>query len=282
MALIKLFLNYPLFQFGTLVITPLSFFNFILVFCIAICAAKIVKGLLRKRLSVGAGYQFVILRIVSYAVFFLVFLAGLQTLGIDLTSFTVIAGAVGVGIGLGLQSIVNNFFSGLVILSEGLIQIGDRVKVGGIEGYVRNIGARSTVVMSRDNVFMVVPNAEFITNQVSRWGRGDEQAYSLFVQMPIAFGSDIDRVTSVLLDVARSNPHLIKNPSPTVSIDSLAQGYLMMSLNFSTVDRMHQESSLKTELYSAILRRFTQEGISLGHQKIDIAMTDRVQVEVHP
>ena len=115
----------------------------------------------------------------------------LQLVGINFTSLAFVAGAVGVGIGFGLQNIVNNFVSGLIILAERPIAIGDRVEVGGVAGRITRMSLRSTTVVTNDNISIIVPNANFITHPVTNWSHGDPRV-QIRLAVGVAYGSDLE------------------------------------------------------------------------------------------
>src|SRR5579862_7669987 len=152
----------PLFQLGQTWVSLMTIVDFLVVILIVIVTSRLVRRLLRTRVLVhtklDVGQQYSVARIVSYIVLVLGLLIGLETVGINLSSLAVIAGALGVGIGFGLQNIVSNFVSGLIILGERPIQIGDRVDIGNNTiGRVERIGARATHVLTNDNIMIIVP-----------------------------------------------------------------------------------------------------------------------------
>ena len=139
--------------------------------------------------------------IVRYVIITLGALVILQSAGIDLTSLNVLVGAVGVGLGFGLQNITNNFFSGLILLFERPIKMGDRVEIGGVVGEVREIGARATTIVTDESVAMIVPNSQFVSERVTNWSRPDKlTAYTL--SFHVSHTSDPELVRQVLLAAA--------------------------------------------------------------------------------
>ena len=141
---------------------------------------------------------------------------------------TVFAGAVGVGIGFGLQNIASNFISGLVILAERPITIGDRVEVAGVTGQVQQIRARSTVILTNDNITMIVPNTKFIDSPVTNWTYGDPRV-RFRIPVGVAYGSDLEKVRNDLIEVARENSHVLPHPAPTVFLESSAKARSILS-----------------------------------------------------
>src|SRR5205085_2256783 len=154
----------------------------------------------------------------------------LDNAGIHLGTLTVFAGAVGVGVGFGLKNIASNFISGLLILAERPITIGDRIEVAGIAGQVRQIRARSTVIMTNDNIAMIVPNKDFIDSPVKNWTYGDPRV-RFRIPVGVAYGSDPARVREALLGAARENPNTLQDPAPSVFLDKFGES----SINFELV-----------------------------------------------
>jgi small-conductance mechanosensitive channel len=137
-------------------------------------------------------------------------------------ALTVFAGAVGVGIGFGMQNIVGNFISGLVILAERPITIGDRVEVAGLVGQVELIRARSTVIRTNDNIAMIVPNSKFIDSPVTNWTYGDPRV-RFRIPVGVAYGSNIDKVRAALVAAGKENPHTLSDPEPSVFLEKFGE-----------------------------------------------------------
>ena len=153
----------------------------------------------------------------------------LDNAGIHVATLTVFAGAVGVGIGFGLQNIASNFISGLVILAERPITIGDRVEVAGVTGQVQQIRARSTVILTNDNITMIVPNTKFIDSPVTNWTYGDPRV-RFRIPLGVAYGSDLDKVRDALIEVAREDSHVLDEPEPTVFLETFVDSSINLEL----------------------------------------------------
>ncbi len=170
------------------------------------------KRFLFNRFLVNSGLdralQYAIAQIVSNLVLIVGIFIVLENTGIHLGALTVFAGAVGVGIGFGLQNIASNFISGLVILAERPITIGDRVEVAGLAGQVELIRARSTVIRTNDNIAMIVPNSKFIEEPVTNWTYGDPRV-RFRIPVGVAYGSDVNKVREALIAAGQSNPHVL-------------------------------------------------------------------------
>src|SRR3989454_12055114 len=176
------------------------------------------KRFLFNRLLAQSGLdrslQYAIAQVVSNIVLVVGIVIVLENTGIHLAALTVFAGAVGVGVGFGLQNIASNFISGLVILAERPITIGDRVEVAGITGQVEHIRARSTVIRTNDNIMMIVPNTKLIDSPVTNWTYGDRRV-RFRIPVGVAYGSDVTKVREALIAVAHENPHTLKEPGPS-------------------------------------------------------------------
>lgn len=203
--------------------------------------------------------------VVRYLVLALGFLAILQTSGINLTSLNVLAGALGVGVGFGLQNIVSNFVSGLIIMFERLVKVGDQIVIGTIEGEVTEIGARRTTVLTRDNVSVIVPNTRFITENVANLRYRDEVRVRVHVQVTVPAGIDAQLVRRLLLEAAGENSHVLAAPPPQVHLaayrDNGAMAFELLAWN---IDMVGERAALVSELNFQVGEKFARHGIRLG------------------
>src|SRR3989454_2281659 len=176
------------------------------------------KRFLFNRLLAQSGLdrslQYAIAQVVSNIILVVGIVIVLENTGIHLAALAVFAGAVGVGVGFGLQNIASNFISGLVILAERPITIGDRIEVAGIAGQVGDIPARSTLICTHHKIMMIVPNTKFIDSPVTNWTYGDRRV-RFRIPVGVAYGSDVPTVRDALLAVANENPHTLKEPAPS-------------------------------------------------------------------
>src|SRR5262245_2355860 len=164
----------------------------------------------------------------KYAITTLGVVVILQAVGIDLSAFTVLAGALGVGLGFGLQNVASNFVSGLIIFFERPIKVGDRIEVGGVSGEVRRIGARSTTVVTDENIAVIVPNSQFISERVTNWSHTGKLT-AFLVRVRIAWDADAELVRRLLLEAAGDQPDVLRDPAPEVELRDL-RGGLQFSL----------------------------------------------------
>jgi small-conductance mechanosensitive channel len=241
------------------------------------------KRFLFNRLLAQSGLdrslQYAIAQVVSNIVLVVGIFFVLENTGIHLAALTVFAGAVGVGLGFGLQNIASNFISGLVILAERPITIGDRVEVAGIAGQVEHIRARSTVIRTNDNIMMIVPNTKFIDSPVTNWTYGDRRV-RFRIPVGVAYGSDVNKVREVLLAVAHENPQTLKEPAPSVFLDQFGDNSIDFKLMVWSSEMSHRPSRYRSDINFAIAKKFREAGIELPFPQRDLHIKDGVlQVE---
>jgi len=266
-------LSYPLIELGDTSITLwlllyITFGIFLLFFLTARLKNLLVKHILVKYTS-ELGVRQAIGGIVRYVLLFLGLLIILQTAGVDLSTLTVLAGALGIGIGFGLQHITNNFVSGIIILFERPIKVGDRIEVGNTHGRVTNISARATTIITNDNVSIIVPNSEFMQSRVINWSHSD---YKVRFRIPVsvAYGSNIDKVTELLLEAGREDSHVLKDPPPTIRLKEFGDNGIHFELLVWTTSYMHRRGKFFSDLNIGIIKKFNQHGIQIPFPQRDV------------
>ena len=209
-------------------------------------------ALARRGLDVGM--REAIGAILRYGIITLGGLVILQSAGINLTSLNVLVGAIGVGLGFGLQNIMSNFFSGLIILFERPIKIGDRVEIAGATGEVREIAARATTIVTDENVAILVPNSQFISERVTNWSRpGALTAYALFFF--VSQTSDPELVRRILLVAAENHPDVLETPQPQVEFVEAGLAALRFQLQVWSTKHLTTAGTLKSDLNFEIWRQ---------------------------
>src|SRR5213595_1022118 len=237
------------------------------------------KRFLFNRCLVNSGLdralQYAIAQIISNAVLVVGVLIVLENTGIHLGALAVFAGAVGVGVGFGLQNIASNFISGLVILAERPITIGDRVEVAGITGQVQQIRARSTVILTNDNITMIVPNTKFIDSPVTNWTYGDPRV-RFRIPVGVAYGSDIGKVREVLLAAGRENPNTLKDPAPSVFLEKFGDNSIDFELVVWSKEMSYRPRRFRSDLNFAIAEKLRETGIEIPGPQRDLHFRDGV------
>ena len=236
----------------------------IIVFGLAYAAARVFQGWLDahvlKPAGISGGVRDSIRIGVGYVGIVIAALAALSYAGFNLSNLAILAGAFSVGIGFGLQTVVNNFVSGLILLAERPVKVGDLVVVGGEEGYVRKISVRSTEVETSERARVLIPNSYFITEKVKNWTLRDNTR-RVVIPISVGYGCDPRKVMATLLKVAQDNPNVMTTPAASVDFDFGAD-----SLNFKLyafVYDLNKGGSTSTDLRIAILDAFNEAGIAM-------------------
>ena len=231
------------------------------------------KHFLFNRLLTKSGLdralQYAISQIVSNVVLIVGIIIVLENTGIHLGALAVFAGAVGVGVGFGLQNITSNFISGLVILAERPITIGDRIEVAGIAGQVQQIRARSTVILTNDNIAMIVPNTKFIDSPVTNWTYGDPRV-RFRVPVGVAYGSDVNKVREVLIAAAREHPATLSEPEPNAYLEKFGESSIDFELVAWSREMSYRPRRFKSDLNFLIDKHLRAAGIEIPRPQRDL------------
>jgi small-conductance mechanosensitive channel len=202
-----------------------------------------------------------------YGVLLLGFFIALAAAGVDLSKVTLLVSALGVGIGFGLQNVVNNFVSGLILVFEHPVQVGDIVEVGNTSGEVRKIGFRASVLRTADGAEVIIPNGEMVGNRFSNWSLSD-RLRRITIPVTVAYGTDPNRVIEILLAVARKNPAVLADPAPLAVFDRFGESALNFTLLcWSFVDNFFLARS---ELTIAVNNAFKEAGINIPFPQQDV------------
>jgi small-conductance mechanosensitive channel len=258
--------NYPLIKFGSESLTVLSIAEMMLwvvaIFALNALIQRLILTRALKHTRFDQGLQFAITRIFGYAFVALGFYIALVVNGVNLSSLAVVAGALGIGIGFGLQNLVANFVAGLVILTERHVAVGDRIEVEGVAGNVTKISLRATTVVTNDNISIVVPNSELTSNPVKNWSHCGPRV-RIRLPVGVAYGTDPELVRSTLLKVATESRNVLTTPSPAVFFDGFGDNALNFELAVWTDTMTHAPRRFRSELNYAIERAFREQGIEI-------------------
>jgi small-conductance mechanosensitive channel len=216
--------------------------------------------------------------ITRYLLLLIGLLVIVQTAGINLTTFNVLAGAIGIGVGFGLQNVVSNFFAGIIIMLERPIKIGDRIEVDQVEGDVTEIGVRGTTVVTNDNIAIIVPNSRFITENVVNW-KYHGNTVRFRIPVSVAYGTDARKVEALLLDVARRETDVLDSPAPVVRFLDFGDNGLHFELRAWTLTLVHRKGRLVSNLNFAIYDAFRAAGVEFPFPQRDLHIRSGV-VEV--
>jgi small-conductance mechanosensitive channel len=260
-------LTIPVFSIGKQGVTPISLLKALLFLGLLTVLSNWVRKLLYQRVSKTSAFDpqhsYILARFVSLMIYVIGLVIGLQAAGVNLNSFAILGGTLGIGVGFGLQSIVANWVAGLVLLIEQPFRIGDRIDVGGTAGVVGRVGARSTWVRTYDNEIIIVPNSDFTTHQVTNWTVNDDRV-RLAIGVVVCHQSDAAKVAALMLEVAREHPDVLTDPPPEALLNDIGQNSLNFLLRFWTIVQAHDNHQLKSDLRLLILKKLQQHGISIG------------------
>jgi len=266
-------LNYNLFALGEAKITPLSILYLILLTYALFFLSKKLKNFLVEgvlgRTNLDLGARQAVGTIARYFVLFIGFLVILQTVGINLTTLNVLAGAIGIGVGFGLQNVASNFISGLIILLERPVKVGDRIEVNNVDGRVISIGARSTHIRTNDNITIIVPNSKFISENVINWSY-ENKSVRFRVPVGVAYDTDLTLVRKLLLDVAAENKDVLTEPKPAVRLIKFGDSSIDMQLWVWTREKLHRKTVMLSELNFAIWKIFRENNIEIPFPQTDL------------
>lgn len=274
---IKSWLNIPLFEIGVTPVTLWTIVSLVVLFVLLLWLTKKLKDwivltvLANSRIDIGVRQATG--SIVRYVVIAIGFVVIMQTVGIDLSTVTVLAGALGIGVGFGLQTITNNLVSGLILLFERPIKIGDRIEVGNVTGNVVEISARATTVITNDNIAIIIPNAEFISSKVTNWSYTTRDVRFNF-PVGVSYHEDPEVVRRLLLEVADSHPGVLKDRTPDVLLQEFGESGLQFILRVWTRDYTDRPGVLRSELNYAVSRKFREHGIEIPYAQRDIHIKD--------
>ena len=223
-----------------------------------------ISGGVRNSIRTGVGYVGIVIAALvafSYA-------------GFNLSSLAIVAGALSVGIGFGLQNLVNNFVSGVILLAERPIRVGDLVVVAGEQGYVRKISVRSTELETFDRANVLIPNSYFISEKVKNWTFRNNVC-RVSISVSVAYGTDARQVQAALLAVAQKNGEVLTAPAPSVTLDEFAASSINFTL-YAFIGDVGKSGTIRTDLAIAILDAFAEAGIAIpsGRNEITIRNLD--------
>ncbi len=257
---------------GSLVISLGDITSFVLTVFAAFMLSRLIRFILAEdvypRTSLGRGLPYAISTVLNYVILLSGFFIALAVIGLDLTKFTILAGAFGVGIGFGLQNIVNNFVSGLILLFERPVNVGDTVQVGEDEGDLARIGLRASVLRTFQGSEVIVPNGDLISGRVVNWTLSDQQR-RLDIDVGVAYGTNPHKVIELLSAAAAKNEKILKSKPPKV----VFTGFGSSSLDFQVrvwTDRFNEWVLIRSDISLAIHDALYEAGIEIPFPQTDL------------
>ncbi len=292
------FFNTHLFNLGKTEVTLWSLLYFFISLILLVYFSTKLRDLLANRIllkyKIEIGVRQSIASITRYTLIFIGLVIIFQTAGIDFSALGFVAGAIGVGIGFGLQEITNNFISGIIILFERPIKVGDRIEVqstgyrrkkaqiGGaasrkkdesnkstIRGDVVKISSRATTIVTNDNISILVPNSDLINSSVTNWSH-NQDLVRLNLPVHVSHNEDPEVINKLLLEIVKENPGVLNNPSSDVLFDEMGERALTFNLRVWTKEYVHRPNVLKSQIYYSISKSFKERNIQVPFPQIDL------------
>lgn len=269
---IKDIFNYNLLETEKFNITVFNIFEILLIIVITSAILWILKKLLkrqskRSRLEIGTSHA--ILQILRYTLWIIAIMIIFQTIGFKITFLLAGSAALLVGIGLGVQEVFKDLISGFFMLFEGNLRVSDIVELeGNLVGKVVQIGIRTTKIETRDRVVLIIPNSKFISDRLINWSHMEKKT-RFHVNVGVAYGSDLDKVTKILLEVSGEHPKIARDPKPVVMFYDFGNSSLDFKLHFWTYDTFWVEI-IKSDLRYAINKKFIENKVRIPFPQRDV------------
>ena len=276
-------LTEPLFTVGNASFSATSILKLLFFFVALFWLSRALRGLLARRafprLGLETGFSHALANIASYLFITVGLLVGLQASGIRLDSLTVLFGAVGVGIGFGLQGVASNFVSGLILLIERPIQVGDRVQVGELHGKVGRINIRATEILTNDNIAVIVPNSDFVSQQVINWSTGGNWMRHK-IPVGVDYASDVEAVRQALLEAASEVPAVLRDPPPSVRLAAFGSSSLDFQLVVWTSELLQRRGEFISQVNFAIHASLARNGLQIPFPQRDLHIRSSIPFPV--
>jgi len=232
-----------------------------------------IRKLLVKRIfphyNLDIGVNQSIATIVRYTLVIIGLIVIFQTIGIDLSAIGLLIGALGIGIGFGLQNITNNFISGIIILFERPVKVGDRIEIDNLAGNIMNISARATTIITNDNIAVIVPNSDIINTRVINWSHNNKSVRLNF-PVGVSYKEDPEIIRKLLTEVAIENSGVLGSPEPDVLFEEFGENSLNFNLQVWTTEYADRPKVLKSQLYYGVFKKFKVHNIEIPYPQRDI------------
>jgi small-conductance mechanosensitive channel len=258
---------------GGLRVSLLTVVKGVLSLTVLLWAATVVSALFERRMTrvseITPRARVLLGKLLKTTLVILAVVLSLTSIGVDLSTFALFTGALGVGVGLGLQRTVSNLFSGIVLLLDKSIKPGDVIDVGGTYGWVASLGARYVAVETRDGTEFLIPNEDIITHQVINWSHNDDRV-RLKIPLRVPHDSDLDQVMKLMLEAAAVPSRVLASPSPNVLIMAFGESAIELELRFWIADAQNGVHNVKSQILYGIWQLFQQQGIQIPYPKRDL------------
>jgi small-conductance mechanosensitive channel len=268
---------------GVLRISALTVIKAVLLLALLLWLATVLGRVLERRVtsinSLTPSLRVLVIKLLKIVLTVIAVVAALQTVGIDLTAFAVLTGAIGVGIGFGLQKMVSNFVSGITILLDRSIKPGDVIAVGETYGRVQSLGARYVSIVARDGREFLIPNEDLVTRQVENWTYSSEQI-RLGIPIGISYGSDPRMAIALCVEAAGAVARVLKEPKPSCLLKGFGDSAIDLELRFWIEDPINGVSNVKSEVLLQIWDRFRAHGIEIPSPQRELNVSAPIEVSI--
>ena len=262
-----------LFSVGSTPVTTLGLLRVLLILALAWALSRLVRASLDRVAGRWTGMNraslYALGRVLHYILLALGLVIGLATIGVDFTNLALLFGALGVGIGFGLQKIVSNFISGFILLGDRSIRPGDVITVGGTYGWVKELRARYIVVRNRDGVETLIPNENLVTTDVINWSFTDRQV-RVRIPVQVSYGDDPEQAMEIVQNAARANARVLADPVPVVNLMEFADSGILLELRVWLSDPENGIGSVRSDINRAIWKGFKEAGITIPFPQRDV------------
>lgn len=260
-------------QIGDVRVTALSVAKGVFYLVVLLWLANLVSSVLERRIkklpTLTPSIQVLFAKLLKIALIIIAGVVAIDAVGIDLTAFAVFGGALGVGIGFGLQKIVANFISGIILLLDKSIKPGDTIGVSGTYGWIQSLGARYVSVITRDGIEHLIPNEELITTRVENWSFSNLRIRQK-IPVGIAYSSDVRAAIALCMEAAAANPRVLDTPNPICLLRGFGDSAVDLEVRFWVVDPQNGLSNVKSEILLGIWDRFQENGIEIPFPQRDL------------
>lgn len=270
-------------EFGDYKISAYKAIKAVLAIIILLWVASIISGVgekyIKKLRKVRSSNRALLTKILQIVIYFVAFLIGMDVLGIDLTALAIFSGAVGIGVGFGLQKIASNFISGLILLFEKSIEEGDLVELdGGIYGFIRNTGMRATLIETFDGKEIMIPNEDFITSRVINWTYSNSKGRAE-INIGVAYDSDIEKAHELILDAAKEHPRCSKDNPPDCFLREFGDSSVNFLLFFWVDDVIEGRLSPINDILFSVWKKFKKNGIEIPFPQRDLHIKEPIIIK---
>lgn len=258
---VKDVLEYNVFSIGKYSLSLYEIIAAAIIVVLGIVVSKLIKKLIYKSEKIDIGRKFAFSRIISYLIYIVVFLLVMKSLGVNISPLLLGSGAILVGVGLGLQNLILDFISGVIILIDRTIRVGDVVDIDGTVGKVQEIQMRTTTILTRDNKSIIFPNSELTKNKLINFShKNDEVRFS--IQVGVGYETEIEKAEQLMIEAALEQNDVLKDPKPSVRLHEFGDSSLNLQLIYDS-QNLFRQPQIQSNIRKAILKKFRENNINI-------------------